>query len=129
MQISKEKFNELNQLDRIEYRQRFEGIKKRYSTNYFFSYCLMGVIIMSLLIISILSLYNTAFLKEDKDTLDLIEENIDKICSIFMGLFAIGLFFALIVDFINISCLKKYRNELEEIYFKVDLKNKNGRRK
>lgn len=115
MKITKEQFNKLDQLDRIEFRQRIDLILERYSGGFLGNNYLMGVLILATLLLSVGSLGyigigELLFLKLAKSG-----------AVIFCVLFYL-LIFELIAYIVKRIYRNKYVKELEEEYFKIEIK-------
>ena len=109
MEIDKKDFNKLNQLDRIEYRQRYNQIKPYYDTLPFYSTTHYGltVLVGFILILVIVPLeLNTKY--------NLGRLGFKVLATLFI--------FDLVYFFINIHLEKKKISKLESEYFKIELK-------
>ncbi len=114
MKISKEKFNKLKQLDRIECRQKIQLINKRYNYSLSFGFGLLLIIIALLCILISLNTYQMG----DRDiTIDLAEAGglIFKLAFLYFFV-QIALFF--VFAMLGNNKLRK----LEEEYFKIEVK-------
>lgn len=111
MKIDKEQFDKLKQLDRIEFRQREDRIKKLSGTNPLEGYVLgiMGLVILSTLII----------LKQISSQVYVELLYIGLLAMVFsILLMVISLLTGVAILFIKSKLLK----ELQEEYFKVEVK-------
>jgi hypothetical protein len=111
VKITKEVFYKLNQLDRIEYRQRESLIREKYS-----SHNLNSAMRLSLLIIIFAVVMDIWFVLHTGKLLSI---------SFVPRIFVVCLFFMFIMFFLDIinSILKnKYIDELNKCYFHIRLK-------
>lgn len=116
MNIEKEEFNKLKQLDRIEFRQKQDRILKYYNSNYAitFGFCavlftLLGYILLfsfgNYISSSSLNYYLNAFALTSK-------------------IWIFGLFMAFIMDIVMFLKRKKELRNLEKEYFEINIKEK-----
>lgn len=111
MKIDKEKFNELKQLDRIEFRQRYDAISSSSLSWYFIG----GF--TALLIFSIALVIFGVGIQEPL----VVEKGYSSLASIFI-LFFVCIPFVIVIDLMLIFITSKNRKELIEEYFKVEIK-------
>jgi uncharacterized Tic20 family protein len=111
MKINEKILNKLKQLDRIEFRQKFDIIEKQNSLYFSISITIGFVIIFVLLILGNITLYI-----QDKNLLYI---NIFKTLFISWGL---SLILAMIIDSIILFRMFRQIKELEEEYFKIEVK-------
>ena len=119
MKIDKEKFNELSQLDRIEFRQKDDRIESAHNplSGKLLLLCsgLMGFYM--LLIVGLTNLYKTT---ENFELLKIIPI----IGEVLVSLIVILIILGIIYDFISYYFKKKYIQELDEEYFEIKVKKK-----
>ena len=116
MKIKKEQFKNLNQLDRIEFRQRTEWIKKYYNNDLGSWYFLNRMFfLLGFIILLGISIYN------------INPESCYKILNLLPLIFQVGIIIFLLLIFgeIVVSYLReKEIGKLEEEYFKIEIKSK-----
>ena len=113
MRIDKEKFNQLKQLDRIEYRHKLNEIKEYFDGFGFFSFVNWSMIILGFVLLLAISSYSIS------------EELFLSLLSIIFPLGKILIFlalFLLICEIIESFVKWKKIKELEEEYFSVEIK-------
>ncbi len=128
MKIDKEKFDKLKQLDRIEYRQKLNEIKEKYSFS--FSYILFwGMFICGLLLILVgLNIYEVSLFNIDGGVNEGVEWGYETFESLFntgIIVFKLALLFLLIEIFMfMIYAVLEHKKiaELNEEYFLVEVK-------
>ncbi len=114
MKIDKEKFNKLKQLDRIEYRQKVEMIKNWMNGSWGlpFLWLFLGILAFTILLIpqgySALGIEFVA---------DIIET-----AKIFLSFLLPLIFFGYLIDFMFYLIRRNNLKELEEEYFKIEVK-------
>ncbi len=121
MRITKEEFNKLPQLDRIEYRQRREEIKKHLFKIGFYNLLNPMCVIIGFFILLVVIMF-------DKFPIDLIISFLTIIPSL-IKLTLYGSLFIIFIDFFFLLINKKELNKLDEEYFKKEIKIKNDKRK
>lgn len=116
MKITQEQFDGLKQLDRIEYRQKEDRIKK------LFNFSIGNIILNYLIIISVIAL----ILLPQSILLYGREIAIEKLSFLFlgMGFFLFFTFMGFIVDIILHFKEKQLLNDLHNEYFKVEVNKK-----
>jgi hypothetical protein len=110
MKITKEQFNQLSQLDRIEYRQRFSILKERYSGSVTstLAWDFFIVFIATLMLDIFFQSYNlTGFFLN-------IAPSLIKIAIAF-------LFIGVILDLFMLYNYLQEKNKLESSYFKINI--------
>ncbi len=113
MKIDKEKFNKLKQLDRIEFRQKLNYINEYFGGFSVFGFINFSMIIMGFLLLLVLSSYNIS--KElFVSALNLIQPTLQ--------LLLFGIFIILLLDIVSFILKIKRLRELEEEYFKIEVK-------
>ncbi len=114
MKIDQEKFNSLKQLDRIEYRQKVEVIKNWMNGNWGTTFLLLFVGIIAFIIILIPQGYSAFGIEF---IFDLIEAS-----SLFLGFISVLIIIGYLVDFMFYVLRRNNLRELEEEYFKIEVK-------
>lgn len=114
MKISKEKFNKLNQLDRIEFRQRIELIAERCSISS------IGFLKDMLLLLIVLTLFNILIININYEAGMILINTLVLIIKVVM----IGTIFLLVIDFLRYGIYLRDKRELEEEYFNIEIKTK-----
>jgi uncharacterized membrane protein len=112
MKITEEKFNKLKQLDRIEYRQ------KEYNINNDSDDGLLRLFHVSIILSGI---FTASFLVIKNLTGD-INYNLFNIASLFLKVSVICFIIHYILSFISILIRHKKLKELQEQYFKIEVK-------
>jgi len=114
MEINQKSFNKLNQLDRIEYRQKSDIIKKWQNNNwgaYFGKIAILNIIITTLLLLQLVIIIGALRTFE-----------IFSFFRFFIYFFLILTLFGFLVDILFDRIRKKELKELEEQYFKIEVK-------
>ena len=113
MKIDQKKFDELSQLDRIEFRQKIEGIEKRFTTN--FTTTFVWVIFFLGTSFMVAMLCEAVFLGTQNLRNSISTLGIYAIFIIVMGVF---------LDLLTLKYKDKKINELEQEYFEVKTRRK-----
>ena len=116
MKITKEQFNKLNQLDRIEFRQRKDWLDKTYDNNQgSFDFIWKIIYIIGFIILLAISMY------------PINPDSTDKILSTLPIILKLGFICFFILWFFELGITLKNKIEtkkLEGEYFKIDIKTK-----
>lgn len=114
MNITKEKFNKLKQLDRIEYRQRKSLIEEQYSGCYVFYSIRSLLIIYAVIMIVYLNLYQ---IDEERGE-ELIKNILDPLRACTFGLIIVSILF----DIISVALRYEHTTNLDKEFFEVNVK-------
>ena len=115
MKINQEKFDELNQLDRIEFRQKEDRIEKEWGESTFFSFISSLMPVLGFLIIIAL----IGFLISKEVFISIMEAVIT-----ILKVFTVFLVLLFIADIFITIKKRKEIHKLEEEFFKVNPKGK-----
>ena len=128
MKIDKEKFNSLKQMDRIEYRQKFNGINERYDVPLNFGFYFALLVVGLLVMIIGLNVFEISLFNIDGGVNEGIEEGykiMESLVHAALIIFVLGIFIVFIdIIFSIIYLILKHKklSELEEEYFSVEVK-------
>ncbi len=114
MEIDKEKFDKLKQLDRIEFRQKKEIIKSWKEGSWGLVFIIPAVVFIFVWVLLVPQGYNVWGLEFVNDLSNVMWKSIGFLFGLSIGGF--------IVDFIFYLIRKKNLEELNEEYFSVELK-------
>ena len=114
--IDKKKFDKLKQLDRIEFKQKYDAIEKSFDRSFGFSFMKCLIIIFGISILLIPQAITAFGIDMSSDIIGFI--------NVVIALFVLGMVVGFMVDIVLLIFKKKMLNELIESYFdfKVEVK-------
>lgn len=118
MKITKENFDKLKQLDRIEFRQRKDIIDKKFKVSYgrVMIMLLLGISIALLTVLAVFSIYNNG---ENE-----LARGLNNTMSFALGIFTVLMFIDIIWQIIKIIISSALSSKLEQEYFTEEIKVK-----
>lgn len=114
--IKKEDFNKLSQLDRIEFRQRYYFLDKKFEGSFTWGMVTMTLFILGFVMLSFFGLANLVGIEGALPLLRVLNK------VIFIGYSLI--IFGIVVDLVRFVLYLKHKKELESEYFKIEVKKK-----